>query len=164
MNLWLLDVASGDTLYSDQRSYSSVEELLQDTGRLASALVRASRQQRIVEPDDRDERRKREPELEAAAGFRIGQESVTTAPGIDGGSHLYAEVLVELNSAGYLISTDYRGESHHYIGARLCPIHSGNIGGISIELLPLSVFFDLAGGQPVVMFELLSIAFWLPYD
>ena len=205
MNFWLLEVASGDTLYSDGRSYPSVEELLRDTDRLASALVRGSRQPRIVEPEDRDERWKRKPEVEVAAGFRIGHEAVTAAPGIDGGSHFYAEVLAELNrvfavslkyslglfpvysenhlitvlprlnirladelytaiSAGYLMSTDYGRELHHYLGARLCPIYSGNIGGISIELLPLSVFFDLAGGQRVFMFELFSLAVWLPFD
>jgi hypothetical protein len=205
LELRLLEVDSAESLFSDQRSYTDAEELLQDADRLASVLVRVSRQPRIVEPDNDDERRERKRELETVAGLRIGHEASTAAPGIDGGSHLYAEVLAELNrvfavslkysvglfpvysenhliavlprvnirlaeelytaiSAGYLMSTDYRGKPHHYLGARLSPIHSGNIGGISLELLPLSVFFDLDGGKPVFIFELLAIAFWLPLD
>lgn len=205
LELRLLEVDSAESLFSDQRSYTDAEELLQDAHRLASALVRASRQPRIVQPDNGDERRERKPELKTEAGFRIGHEASTAAPGIDGGSHLYAEVLAEVNrifavslkysiglfpvysenhlitvlprvnirlaeelytaiSAGYLMSTDYRGKPYHYLGARLSPIHSGNIGGISLELLPLSVFFDLDGGKPVFTFELLAIAFWLPLE
>jgi hypothetical protein len=203
IDLRLVEVATGSTLYGELRAYSSFDELLRDTEQMSSVLVRAAGQRRIAEPEDRSDRRKRE--LRTVAGFRIGQESVTAAPGIDGGSHLYAEIMAELNrvfalslkyslglfpsysqthlisvlprvniplaedlytalSAGYMISTDYRNEFRQYLGARLTPIHSGNIGGISIELFPLSVFFDLDGGKTVFLFELMSIAFWLPCE
>jgi hypothetical protein len=91
----------------------------------------------------------------AAAGFRIGRESVTAAPGIDGGSHLYAEMLAELKrifalSLKYSLGLFPAYSENHLISVLprvnipLAPIHSGNIGGISTELM--------------------SIAFWLPYE
>ncbi|UCF98547.1 MAG: hypothetical protein JSV89_03190 [Spirochaetaceae bacterium] len=203
VDLQLVEVDSGDTLYSDEWTYGSIEELLQDADRLATALVRASRQPRVVEPEKEPPGQK--SELDTLMGIRLGQEGITAAPGIDGGGYLYYEAMAEFNStvgfgvkyavglfpaysanhlitilsrlnirladelytgisAAYLLSTNYRNEPHHYLGARLVPIHSGNIGGISIEVLPVSVLFDLASGRPVFMFELLSLAFWLSFD
>jgi hypothetical protein len=199
VTVWLLEVKSGDTLYSEQKSYAGKDELIQDIDRLASALLRSSRQSRRAPETER-----KPLKLDAVIGFRLGQEGVTSAPAIDGGSYLYGEVLAELNrifgfslkystclfpyysanhlitalprlnirladdlytglSLGYMLSTDYRSELRQYIGVRLCPIHSGNMMGISIELLPFSVFFDVQSRQPVFMVELMSIAFWLPY-
>jgi hypothetical protein len=199
LNLWLLDVATGESLYSDHMVYGSTEELVQDCDRLAATLVRSSRQSQIV-----PEKEKKPREFKAVVGFRLGQEGVTAAPTVEGGSYLYGEVLGEFNrifgislkyaaglfptysknhlitvlsrlnirlseelytavSIGYMISTDYRTVLRHYIGARVSPIHSGNLGGISIELLPFSLFFDVESWQPVFAIELLSIAFWLPY-
>ena len=66
-------------------------------------------------------------------------------------------------SFAYLISTDYRNQPYHYLGARLCPIHSGNMEGFSIELLPVSVLFNLEDGQPLLMIELLSLVIWPPF-
>lgn len=199
VNLWLLDVATGDTLYSDEMVYGSTDELVQDCDRLASTLVRSSRQPRIV-----PEKEGKPREIKAVVGFRLGQEGVTEAPAVAGGSYLYGEVLGEFNrifgislkyaaglfptysenhlitvlsrlnirlaeelytavSVGYMVSTDYRTVLRHYIGARVSPVHSGNMGGISIELLPFSLFFDVESWQPVFTIELMSIAFWLPY-
>ena len=39
-------------------------------------------------------------------------------------------------------------------------IYSGDLEGISIELLPVSVLFNLEDGQPLFMIELLSLALW----
>lgn len=41
LNLWLLDVATGDTLYSDGLVYRSTEELILDCDRLAEELYTA---------------------------------------------------------------------------------------------------------------------------
>jgi hypothetical protein len=199
LNIWLLDVASGDTLYSGGMVYGSMEELVQDCERLASILVRSSRQSQIVPEKERKPR-----ELKVVAGFRLGQEGVTAAPAVEGGGYLYGEVLGEFNrifgislkyaaglfpsysnnhlitvlsrlnirlaeelysavSIGYMISTDYRTALRHYIGARFSPIYSGNLEGISIEILPFSLFFDVESWKPAFMVELMSIAFWLPY-
>jgi hypothetical protein len=206
VDLRLLEVASADTLFRNQYSYSNLEDLSRDAGRLATILVRASRQPRVVEPENGESLpRRTRRDLEVVAGVRLGQESVTEAPGVDGGSHLYLELLAELNrlfglsvkysvglfpvysenhlvtilprvnirlaeevytaiSTGYMISTDYHGELHHHLGARFAPIYSGNMEGISIEAWPVSLFFDLSDGSTVFMLELISIAFWRPYE
>ena len=87
VNLWLLGVATGDTLYSDEMVYGSTDELVQDCDRLASTLVRSSRKPRIV-----PEKEEKPRELKAVVGFRLGQEGVTEAPAVAGGSYLYGEV------------------------------------------------------------------------
>ena len=85
---------------------------------------------------------------------------ITILPGLN---LRLAEDLYTALSIGYMISTDNRTELRQYIGARLCPIHSGNMGEISIELLPFSIFLDMESWRPVFMIELMSIAFWLPH-
>jgi hypothetical protein len=202
LELWLVEVDSGDTLYGGQTTYANIEELAADADRLARILVQAGRQPRI-EKDEEPPPPKKKPKLEAAAGFSLGQENVTAASGIDGGSYFYAEVLVELNrilgisvkyeiglfpgyspnhlimvlprlnirwrmelysalTFAYLISTDYRSPPYHYLGARLCPVYSGSLDGFSIEILPVSLLFNLEDGQPLFMIELLSLALWPP--
>jgi len=201
LGIRLFDVAAGRVLYGEQVEYGSDEQLRQDLERIAVSLVRASGQPPVAE-DEKQPPLKREPKLGAAAGFRLGQEGVTAAPGIEGGGALYAEVLTELNhivglsvkyavvvfpsysashlitllprlnlrlaegvylgiSAAYTISTDYRSRPQHYLGFRLCPIYSGNIDGLSIEILPFSVLCGLRDGQTVFSMELISLGFWL---
>jgi hypothetical protein len=200
LELWLVEVDSGDTLYNGRTTYANTEKLSADADRLARILVQASRQLRI-EQDEEPRVPKIKPELEAAAGFGLGQENATAAPGIDGGSYFYAEVLTMLNnvlgisvkyqiglfpryspnhlimvlprlnirwqedlysalSFAYLISTDYRSQPYQYLGARICPVHSGDLDGISIELLPVTVLFNLENGQLLFMLQLLSFALW----
>ena len=200
LELWLVEVDSGDALYSGQSSYANIEQLIADADRLVRVLVQASREPHIAQEEDHRQPREK-LKLEASAGFSLGQENVSAARGVDGGSYFYAEVLADLNgilglsvkyeiglfpgysphhlimvlprlnirwmedlysavSFAYLVTTDYRSSPCHYLGARLCPVYSGNLDGFSIEILPVSLLFNLEDGQFLFMIELLSLALW----
>lgn len=200
LSLRLVDVRSGESLLREQYRHPSLDRLQDDCGRLASELQWASRRETLPPGDGIKPR-----ERGVVAGFKAGQEGVSRAESIEGGSYLYAELSAELNrifaaslrysvclfpapfqdhlisvhsrinirlaenlysaiSLAYLISTDYEQKPAHHVGLRLCPIYSGNMEGIAIELLPFSLFFDVESWRPVYMLELLSLGFWLPYQ
>lgn len=52
-------------------------------------------------------------------------------------------------------------ELHRCVGARLCTIYSAIFDGISLEILPVSPFFDTENRQVSVIIELMSLAVWL---
>jgi len=68
------------------------EELLRETGRVRRRGLYEKDQLQIL-----PEREAKSRELKAVGGFRLGQEGVTTAPAVEGGSYLYGEVLGEFN-------------------------------------------------------------------
>jgi hypothetical protein len=64
---------------------------------------------------------------------------------------------------GYLLATDYRLPPEHFVGATVSPLYSGDLEGVSVELLPFSVYFNLRTGEPLLMVELLSLGFSFPH-
>jgi hypothetical protein len=63
---------------------------------------------------------------------------------------------------GYLLATDYRLAPEHFAGFTIVPLYSGIINGVSAELLPFSVYFNLRTREPLLMLELLSLGFSFP--
>lgn len=60
---------------------------------------------------------------------------------------------------GYLLSTNYRDPPEHWIGLSLCPVSSGDLGGVSIELLPFALFWRPGTRELALTFELVALGF-----
>jgi len=63
---------------------------------------------------------------------------------------------------GFLCATDDWRSVRKLAGVTLVPFYSGDMGGLSIEVFPISVYFDLSGGKPLLMFEFISIGLTAP--
>jgi hypothetical protein len=188
----MLAVAGALCLLGGLSSFSAPLETPFTGRELADQQQQQQRQVRLPRP------------FKVLAGIKVGQEGVSRAPGVDGGSYLYAELsaflgaylginakysvnlfpnsfrnhLIGLQSrfhipltkdlwaaveVGYLLATDYRLAPEHFVGATVSPLYSGDLQGVSVELLPFSVYFNLRTGEALLMLELLSLGFSFPH-